>query len=107
MKEFAKQFYKSKQWQHCRDNYLKSVGGLCENCLQNGKYVPAVIVHHVINITQQNITNPEITLNWDNLRCVCRECHAQEHSHKPRRRYEVDEYGRVIGSDLTSPPMAR
>lgn len=95
MKEYAKDFYSSKKWKKTREAYWKQVGGLCENCLKQGIYKPGVIVHHVEHITQENITNPEITLNFDNLKLLCRECHEKVHD-KRKRRYKLDEMGRVI-----------
>ena len=52
------------------------------------------IVHHKIELTPENIHDPSISLSHDNLRAVCRECHAQEHGARPRR-YKVDDFGRV------------
>ncbi len=93
MKPFAEKLYKSKAWQSCREAYSKSVGGLCEECLEKGIYEPGVIVHHKVKLTPDNIDNPEITLNWNNLQLLCRDCHAKMHG--KRKRYKVDEMGRV------------
>lgn len=95
-KEFSESFYKSKTWQKCRAAYIKSVGGLCEDCLAKGIYRPGKVVHHKKIITKENIQDPTITLNWDNLRYVCQDCHAYEHSTKANRRYLVDEKGNVV-----------
>jgi 5-methylcytosine-specific restriction endonuclease McrA len=94
MKDFAAALYKSKRWQTTRLAYLKSVGGLCERCLKKGLYKPAVIVHHKVYLTAENINNPEITLNWNNLEAVCRECHEDEHRGQDRR-YVIHEDGTV------------
>ena len=98
MQEFAKQFYKSKAWRHCRDEYAKSVGHLCEKCLKKGMIVPGIIVHHKEHITPGNINNPNVTLNWDNLELVCRDCHAEEHPeiYKSKKRYAVTKNGDII-----------
>lgn len=95
MKDYAKSFYKSKRWQTTRLAYLKSVGGLCERCMKKGLYRPAVIVHHKVYITAENIHTPEVTLSWDNLEAVCRECHEQEHTGDGKR-YKVNEDGTVV-----------
>lgn len=95
MQKFAEKLYKSKSWQKCRAGYIKSVGGLCERCLAQGKITPAVIVHHKIEITPENINNPMIALNWDNLQAVCRDCHAELHTNRVIR-YKVDEMGRIL-----------
>lgn len=94
MQDFAKSFYKSKRWQSTRLAYLKSVGGLCERCLKNGLYHPAVIVHHKVYINSENINNPEVTLSWGNLEAVCRDCHEREHTGDGRR-YKVRDDGTV------------
>lgn len=94
MRDFAKPFYKSQAWLHCRFAYAKSRGGLCENCLAKGIYRPGEIVHHLIHITPENVTDPNVTLNWDNLVLLCRDCHGEAHQ-TVERRYKVDELGRV------------
>ena len=94
MKEFAKDLYSSKAWQHTRDAYKRSVGGLCEVCWEKGIIKPGEIVHHKIHLTPENIKDPEIALSFDNLQLVCRDCHAQIHDRR-KRRYKVDEMGRV------------
>lgn len=71
---FAKAFYDSPAWQRCRKAYIEHVFGLCERC---GK--PGLILHHKILLTPENIDNPDVTLNFDNLEFVCLECHNQIH----------------------------
>lgn len=95
MREFAKSFYKSKSWRNTRDAYINSVGYWCESCKAKGIYTRAEIVHHRVWITPENIDDPEVTLNFRNLKAVCRNCHAEEHEQRHKRRYEVDESGRV------------
>jgi 5-methylcytosine-specific restriction endonuclease McrA len=97
MKPYAESFYKSKQWQDTRNAYASSVGGLCEMCKANGLYNAGEIVHHIVHITPQNINDPNVTLDWNNLMLVCRECHAKIHTETPKR-YVVDAWGRVIPS---------
>ena len=98
MREFAESFYKSKEWKECREAYAKSKRGLCEVCLSRGLYRPGVIVHHKIHISEDNITDPSITLCFDNLQLLCRDCHADAHKGHTAR-YKVDEIGRVTARD--------
>lgn len=103
MSTFANPFYKSNKWSWCRESYLKKVGYLCERCLAKGIYRPADIVHHKIFLTEDNINDPSITLNFDNLMAVCRDCHEEIHHEgnvaakhrKYEKRYTVDRNGRV------------
>ena len=77
-KEFAKGFYNSKRWQRCRAAYIayrKSVdGGMCETC----KEEPGYIVHHKEELTPENINDPDIALNFRNLKYDCHICHNKE-----------------------------
>ncbi len=77
MKEYAKKFYKSSAWIKCREAYINSLANkMCNRCNRN----PGKIVHHKTAITIDNINNPMVTLNFDNLEYLCQECHNQEHN---------------------------
>ena len=93
MKDFSKAFYKSKAWQRTRDAYVASVGGLCERCLQSGLCTAGEIVHHKRELTVENIRDPAVSLSWDNLELLCRDCHGKAHG--APKRYRVDGAGRV------------
>lgn len=101
-KEYARKFYSSQRWQRCRNEYAKQQHHLCERCLKNGIIKAGEIVHHKIAVTPFNIDNPNITLSFDNLELVCRECHAeiheQTHAYVKRKsqRWEIGDNGEVI-----------
>ena len=95
MKPYAEKFYSSKAWKNTRAAYAKSKRNLCELCLDKGLYKPCEIVHHKVELTPQNIDNPDVTLNWNNLQCLCREHHAEVHD-RQQRRYRIDETGKVV-----------
>ena len=72
MKErFAYRFYISDEWRRCRAAYLAKEP-LCERC---GK--PATQVHHKERLTPDNIHDPSVSLNPDNLEALCMDCHQQ------------------------------
>jgi 5-methylcytosine-specific restriction endonuclease McrA len=77
-RDFARPFYKSKTWQITRAAYIAYRcaidGGLCETCRKR----IGEIVHHVIWLTKENINNPDITLNFKNLKLDCWICHNKE-----------------------------
>lgn len=94
MEEFAKKFYKSRKWQKCRDSYLRQIMYRCERC---GGI--AVIVHHKIYLTPDNINDPEITLNAQYLEGLCKDCHNKEHFEKympTRGDVKFDDEGNII-----------
>ena len=96
-KQFSRQFYSSKTWQDCRNNYGAMRGWLCEDCLKRGIYKPGKEVHHIEELTPMNIHRPEIALNFDNLVLLCKECHKARHNDKTKgRRYTIGENGEVI-----------
>ena len=92
-KRFAHDFYVSRAWTKCRNAYRTAQGGLCERCAAAGLIVPGDAVHHKIRLTPDNIDDPNITLNWDNLILLCASCHEKEHR-RPKR-WKVDEYGHI------------
>lgn len=81
-KEFAKAFYKSRAWQECRQAFIIASGGLCNRCAARGLIVPGYIVHHKIILTPDNINDPNVALNFDNLEYLCHACHDAEHLNK-------------------------
>ena len=93
-KPFAKAFYNSPAWKKCRASYVKKEP-LCEVCLKKGVYTPVEIVHHIIELTPDNISNPDIALSHENLQSVCRECHLEAHN-KGEGRYWIGEDGSVV-----------
>ena len=94
MGDFASAFYGSQQWKHCRESFKKYKRYLCEDCLAKGILTTGEIVHHIKPLTPENINDPNITMNFDNLRLVCRKCHGEEHKDRDRR-YVIDDIGRV------------
>lgn len=98
-----KAFYHSAAWKNTRRNYKQSVGGLCERCLAKGMIVPADIVHHKIPLTDQNVNDLSISLSWDNLQALCRQCHAEVHddmyAERTGRRYRINNNGQVVIRD--------
>lgn len=114
-KEYARKFYSSQAWNNCREEYKKKVNYLCERCLAKGIYKHGDIVHHKIFISPNNINDPKITLDHDNLEYVCRDCHAEIHIAKKEayreaykakkifryykrsgRRYKISDDGKIL-----------
>ena len=71
---FSKPFYNSKQWQQVRDYVLRRDRYLCTRCGD-----PAEEVHHIERLTPENVGDPSVSLNSDNLISLCRDCHFREH----------------------------
>ena len=59
-------FYRSAAWRRLSRAFLLSRNYICERCGQ-----PAEIAHHRRYLTPQNVNNPDISLNPDNLEALC------------------------------------
>jgi len=96
---FAKSFYESNTWKRCRNAFMKSQLYSCARCGD-----AAVIAHHIVPITMENINNPAITLNWDNLEALCTKCHNAVHGGAATANgVSFDANGNIICMD--TPPM--
>lgn len=69
-----RQFYSSSLWQRNRLTFLQSKNFVCNRC----KGV-AILAHHKIELTEQNVNDFNISLAWDNLEALCNLCHEQHH----------------------------
>ena len=97
MRSINNAFYRSKIWRQCRAGYIKSVGGLCEQCQKEGKITAGVIVHHKFHLTEENYKDPSIALNYGNLELLCAFHHNRLHfGAEIIKRYEIDDNGNVI-----------
>ena len=73
-KDWSKGFYNSAAWKKerqavlMRDRY---------RCTEPGCYRTAQEVHHIKELTEQNVSDPMIALNENNLRSLCSDCHKR------------------------------
>lgn len=94
-KERARKFYKSKRWLRSRAAYISDRimidGGLCEHCKKRiGQHVD-----HKIEITINNITDPDIMLNPENYQYLCIGCHTRK-TKRGQPEFLFDEDGRPV-----------
>lgn len=98
MKAWAEKFYKSKEWNKCRSAFIQeriaTDGGICQMCNEHNGY----IVHHIKELTPENIDDPNITLNFNNLQYVCKRCHDEHHGYfcPNKNRIYFDENGQPV-----------
>ena len=57
-------------------------------------------VHHKIQLTPENVKNPDIALGWNNLELLCKTCHEQEKERRAKR-WRIGKDGKV---SLRLPP---
>lgn len=102
-REFSKSFYNSRKWKKVREAYIQLKFGLCERCGKpNSKQV-----HHKVYLNEQNINNPDITLNFDNFELLCDICHQKEHNEKYSPTMwgmDFDENGELVQTNMQNTP---
>ncbi|MFG6315963.1 HNH endonuclease signature motif containing protein [Bacillus velezensis] len=77
----SRSFYKSKEWQRCRQFVLRRDNYLCQDCLKNKRITQADTVHHIDELKD----HPEKALDESNLISLCFSCHNKRHPEKGRR----------------------
>ena len=76
---WAMELYQSKAWHDLRQVLILQRGLRCEEC---GKLVPLpsmLIGDHVQELTPENVHDPAVALNPDNVRLICADCHNKKH----------------------------
>jgi 5-methylcytosine-specific restriction endonuclease McrA len=108
MKAWAEKFYTGQQWKNTRAAYLQSIDYICERCIKTKGIEIATVVHHKVELTPDNIGDPNVSLNWDNLEGVCQDCHNKIHhgSGSGVKRYGFDTDGNILPAGGI-PPVPR
>ena len=77
---WAKTFYNSKAWKDFRQSQIIANNYTCRKCGKNFLFDSSNLIgHHKIELTSENINNPNITLNPANVEIICADCHNAEH----------------------------
>ena len=76
-----REVYATAAWQKLRVKALKAAGWLCEACAAEGRTSAAEIVHHKQPWQAASGSDRQrLAFDFDNLACLCRECHGQAHT---------------------------
>lgn len=98
------QFYTGKDWREFRINLILTRGCTCARCKRVFEDLSQLIGHHTpVELTPDNVHNPNISLNPDNVEIVCIDCHNQEHNrfgHNTHSVYLV--YGSPLSGKTTA-----
>lgn len=78
MKNYQKMVYKDPRWKLCRDAVIQRDRDICYFC---GRIIlKKRTIHHLIEINENNYSDPEIAFNLDNLVECHHGCHDIWHS---------------------------
>ena len=99
------EFYTGREWRLFRYALIMERGCECEKCRLVVEDTSRLIGHHIIELTLENVNDPMISLNPDNVRLVCDKCHnTMEHTrfakvNAPKRVYLI--YGSPLSGKTT------
>ncbi|MGI6042125.1 MAG: HNH endonuclease [Candidatus Alectryocaccobium sp.] len=68
-------FYVSAEWRTLATAARVQQHNECQRCKARGYYKACEIVHHKRYVKKF----PQLALDPDNLECLCKECHEEEH----------------------------
>jgi predicted kinase len=75
-----KSFYNSQRWRKFRDNIIAERDPICVDCkkvIANPKEIE--VDHDPIELTPENVNDASISLNPDNVKIRCHDCHNKRH----------------------------
>lgn len=73
-KDWSKAFYNSAAWKAQRLAILKRDR---YRCTEPGCHRTAEEVHHIVELTEENVNDQKIALDQNNLRSLCSSCHKR------------------------------
>lgn len=85
-------FYASEQWQIFRMIIISERGLKCEYCGEEVIRAGDLTLHHIIELTPENVNDVTISLNPENIMVVHHDCHNRIHNrfgYKPERNVYV------------------
>lgn len=94
MSNRRKVYDKKSIWRKCRELVIIREGGICNRC----KKRPVEEIHHIIELTEDNYTDPKIAYGLDNLEGLCSKCHNEETNPSKSIRKDImfDDDGNVV-----------
>jgi 5-methylcytosine-specific restriction endonuclease McrA len=72
-------FYCSKSWRDLSYSLKVKVNGKCIRCGETLLDFSKLIGHHKIELNEDNVDNPSISLNPELIEIICHDCHNKEH----------------------------
>lgn len=79
-------FYASDAWRAFRLTVIAERGTRCEHCRERVAKAQELTLHHIIELTPENVNDAMIALNPDNVLVVHHGCHNQIHKRNAAKR---------------------
>lgn len=79
-KEQQRAFYKSRDWQAIRQKVLERDNHECQWCKEQGRVTNRSHATLEVDHEKELEFHPELALDTENLRTLCRDCHNKRHN---------------------------
>lgn len=96
------QFYCSKQWRELSYNLKMKANGKCNRCDEIFADFSKLIGHHTIELTEDNVDDPNIALNPELIEVICHDCHNKEHRRFGNKQNVYIVYGSPLSGKTTA-----
>lgn len=91
--QWASKLYNSQAWKRLRSSIIAARGSRCQMCGRLMLDDSQLVAHHVVELTPDNVDNPRIALNPDNIQIICKDCHdVVHHRYKAKGTYDKKVY---------------
>ena len=78
-KPWAMRLYQSKAWADLRQTLIAERGMRCEECGRIILRSSEIVADHIKELTPDNVTDPAVALNQENIKLICEDCHNRKH----------------------------
>lgn len=86
---WAMALYQSRRWRELRQALILERGLRCESCGKLVAHPSQLIGDHIQELTPDNVNDPAVALNPDNVRLTCEDCHNKKHKRFGYNKKEV------------------
>ncbi len=95
------QFYCSKAWRDLSYKLKVEAGGKCNRCNNIYTDFSKLTGHHKIELNEENVSDPLISLNAEEIDIICHNCHNQEHKRFGNKQEVYIVYGSPLSGKTT------
>ena len=95
-------FLCSKPWRELSYNLKIEANGKCNRCKERIDDFKYLIGHHKIKLTDENVDDPNISLNPVLIEIICHRCHNEDHDRFNHKRNVYIVYGSPLSGKTTA-----
>lgn len=94
-------FYCSKPWRDLSYSLKVKVNGQCNRCKETILDFSKLIGHHTVELNEDNVDNPDISLKPELIEIICHDCHNKEHRRFGNKKNVYIIYGSPLSGKTT------